>query len=760
MATAVSINATGNADIDGLLAGAAWTGAITYSFPNSTIYYPSSGYSQTNEPGVAGFAQAPAAMQAAINYAIGLIQSYTSINISNAGNGAADIEIAQSPAANPTSYAYYPGNYSAGGDVWFGTAYNYSAAQLGNYFFVTALHELGHALGLKHSQETGGVANVAVPTAHDDSEYTVMSYRSYVGAPLNGYTAEQWGFPQTYMANDILALQTLYGANYNTQSGNTVYSWSPTTGQEFINGVAQLAPGGGAGGSANRVFETIWDGNGVDTYDLSNYTTSVSINLNPGAWTTTSTVQLANLGSGNYAAGNILNAYLYNSDPRSYIENANGGSGNDTLVGNAIANVLNGGTGNDTFTGGGGNDTIIGGTGTDTAVYSGNRANYLITYNSPTQTFTIVDQRGGTPDGTDTVTGVENLQFADMTVATSSLIPNQAPVLTVPSANVAATAGQSIAASSLFSATDADGDPLTYYLYDNTPAANSGHFVVNGTVVSAQTPTPVTAAQLAQTTFVAGAASTSDDLLVIVYDGKTFSNGGVYSEFHVNVAAATTNQAPVLTVPSANVSATAGQSIAASSLFSATDPDGDPVTYYLYDNTPAAGSGHFVVNGTVVSAQTPTPVTAAQLAQTTFVAGAAGASDDLLVIAYDGKAFSNGGVYTGFHVNVSASPSSPVASGVGPSRSEENSADLTLPLFGDHSFTSSLQDGIGHSSDPASDAFNTAMDQRLALWSQYLASEFPSSGPVNDAASPIGLTEGSPLLAKPLVSQQYAGSSS
>ena len=152
--------------------------------------------------------------------------------------------------------------------------YNYSLAALGNYYFATAIHELGHAVGLKHSQETGGVANVAVPTAHDDFEFTVMSYRSYEGGPLTGYTNEAYGYPQTYMANDILALQTLYGANYTTHSENTVYSWSPTTGQEFINGVAQPAPGGGAGGSANRIFETVWDGNGIDTYDLSNYTTA------------------------------------------------------------------------------------------------------------------------------------------------------------------------------------------------------------------------------------------------------------------------------------------------------------------------------------------------------------------------------------------------------------------------------------------------------------------------------------------------------
>ena len=102
-------------------------------------------------------------MQQAINYAVGLISSYTNANIQFAGTNGADIMVAQSPAANPTSYAYYPGNVPAGGDVWFGTAYNYSLAALGNYYFATALHELGHAFGLKHSQETGGVANVAVP---------------------------------------------------------------------------------------------------------------------------------------------------------------------------------------------------------------------------------------------------------------------------------------------------------------------------------------------------------------------------------------------------------------------------------------------------------------------------------------------------------------------------------------------------------------------------------------------------------------------
>ncbi|WFU18942.1 M10 family metallopeptidase C-terminal domain-containing protein [Bradyrhizobium sp. CB3481] len=365
MATAVGVTQTNNSEIDGLLGGTKWSGTISYGFPDSPSDYPANYYGN-GEPTTSGFASAPAAMQQAIIYAISLIAGYTNASFQYTGTNGADIAIAQSPAANPTSYAYYPANVPAGGDIWFGTQYNYSLAALGNYYFATALHELGHALGLKHSQETGGVANVAVPAAHDNSEYTVMSYRSYAGAPLTGYTAESYGFSQTYMANDILALQTLYGANFSTHSENTVYSWSATTGQMFINGVAQLAPGNGIGGSANRVFETIWDGNGVDTYDLSNYTTAVTINLNPGASSITSSTQLAYLGNGHYAAGNIYNAYLFNGDVRSYIDNAIGGSGNDTITGNAIANTLNGGSGNDTLNGGDGNDRLIGGSGTDT----------------------------------------------------------------------------------------------------------------------------------------------------------------------------------------------------------------------------------------------------------------------------------------------------------------------------------------------------------------------------------------------------------
>jgi hypothetical protein len=93
---------------------------------------------------------------------------------------------------------------------------------------------------------------------------------------------------------------------------------------------------------------------------------------------------------------------------------------------------------------------------------------------------------------------------------------------------------QTLSASSLFSASDADGDTLSYYLYDANSAVSSGYLSVNGNVVPPEFVYSVTAAQLAQTSFVAGAAGTADELRVIAFDGQTFSNDSVFTYLHVN----------------------------------------------------------------------------------------------------------------------------------------------------------------------------------------------------------------------------------
>jgi hypothetical protein len=239
-------------------------------------------------------------------------------------------------------------------------------------------------------------------------------------------------------------------------------------------------------------------------------------------------------------------------------------------------------------------------------------------------------------------------------------VANNPPQVSLPSgANVSATAGQSLQASSLFSGSDANNDPLIYLLYDNTLAADSGHFVVNGTNVPAQTIYTVSAAQLAQTTFLAGASGTSDDLYVEAFDGQAYSGWNA----HVNVAVAQ-NTPPQISLPSgSSVTASSSEVFQFSSLFSGSDANNDLLTYLLYDNTPAATSGHFVVNGTIVPALTIYTVSAAQLAQTTFVAGASGTSDDLYVEAFDGQAYSGWNAHVNVAVAQNATPQISLPSG-------------------------------------------------------------------------------------------------
>jgi hypothetical protein len=240
-----------------------------------------------------------------------------------------------------------------------------------------------------------------MPGDHDSGEYTVMSYRSYIGGPKNGLSNGTWSYPQTLMMFDIAAVQALYGANFQTNSGNTTYQWDPSTGEFFVDGIGQGAPAG------NRVFMTIWDGGGRDTYDFSNYTTNLTVNLQPGEWSTMSEEQLASLGYQRYAHGNVANALLYHNNQASLIEDVIGGSGDDVIVGNAADNAL---------TGGQGDDFLDGGIGSDSAVYSGFSSQYSWMQNED-NTWTITDLRAGTPDGIDVLKNIQYLDFTDMLLA-------------------------------------------------------------------------------------------------------------------------------------------------------------------------------------------------------------------------------------------------------------------------------------------------------------------------------------------------------
>ena len=332
---------TGDAAIDGLLTGRAWTGAITYSFPTASTEY---GTTYQNDTSTTDFAGIGAAQQAVFYFALDAdlgnaaaygfsVEGFTNLDISLTTDEDANIRGAESSVPG-TAFAYYPGqNYEEAGDIWFGTAYDYTAPDMGDYSFLTHIHEIGHALGLEHAHE-----GQVMPLEYDHLAYTVMSYRSFEGgSTTSGYTNGAFGYPQSFMMMDIAALQHMYGADYTVYDGDTTYTWSPITGETFINGVSVLNAGD------DTIFATLWDGGGVDTYDLSNYTTDMLIDLRDGAYSAFSTAQLASLNfSGALADGNIYNALMFEGNTASLIENAEGGSGDDVMVANQADNVLDG----------------------------------------------------------------------------------------------------------------------------------------------------------------------------------------------------------------------------------------------------------------------------------------------------------------------------------------------------------------------------------------------------------------------------------
>jgi Ca2+-binding RTX toxin-like protein len=374
-------------NISSVLSGFAWSGTtnVTFSFPTSSTFYGTPAtYPDTSA--FTGFSVLSAAQQADTARAFALVASYTQMTFSQVVETAtahAYIRLANSDSS-PTAHAWYPSTLANGGDAFFGTTGRNPV--MGNFDSASAvLHEIGHSLGLKHGQDndTYGLMNAN----RLDIEYSIMNYPSYIGATETSNTAS--ASPKTYMMYDIAALQFMYGANFSGVGQRKVYSWSPTTGEMFINGVSQGAP------ETNTIFEAVWTAGATATVDLRNFTHNQANDMRPGGVMMFSPDQLAHLNAYStskpngeiYARGNVYNALLAGvassstagtgggsaagaadettGDTRSLLSNLFSGPGDDIIIGNDAANTISGNAGNDTLRGGSGNDTLEGGTGND-----------------------------------------------------------------------------------------------------------------------------------------------------------------------------------------------------------------------------------------------------------------------------------------------------------------------------------------------------------------------------------------------------------
>jgi serralysin len=315
------------------------TQSLTYSFATNASWFP--GYE------AAGFSALNAQQRATASSAIKLWDDLIAPDFKLA-TGNTNIKFSNTTTNIDYAHAYYPGNYAEAGSVWLNPAYTQSsgtnnlvAPAAGQWGYQTYIHELGHALGLDHPGEyNGGNPTYAQNAAYrqDSQQYTIMSYflAEETGADWVASDGRMY-FPQTPMLHDVAAIQAIYGAETTTRAGNTVYGYGSNADSAVYDFARNAHP-----------IVCIYDAGGIDTLNLSLSSYACTLDLNPGAFSSTDMM-----------TSNISIAYS------AWIENANGGKAGDKLVGNKLANTLNGLGGNDSLSGNDGNDKIYGGDGND-----------------------------------------------------------------------------------------------------------------------------------------------------------------------------------------------------------------------------------------------------------------------------------------------------------------------------------------------------------------------------------------------------------